>query len=154
MPTRTIRNEFTLAAVPEAVFEHVRQPQSYVGLSPLVTSVSDLVEIDDGFRYKANERVPIIGTWSIDNPLVVTLLGEEHGGGTFTIRGEVDSPGGVSVWYRYDITPDADGCRIADEMTLRMPFGLVRFAMSRARAVQLARPGVLAQRLVRADSGL
>ncbi len=33
MPTRTLRNEFTLPVPARAVFDHVRDPRSYVGLA-------------------------------------------------------------------------------------------------------------------------
>jgi hypothetical protein len=39
------------------------------------------------------------------------------------------------------------GSRIIDAIELRAPFGLLRFAASRARAVQLERARVLAERL-------
>ncbi|WP_375384870.1 SRPBCC family protein [uncultured Microbacterium sp.] len=153
MPSRTLSNEFTLAVPARTVFDHVADPHSYVGLSPLVIGVSDVVESREGFRFTAVERVPIVGSWTLDNPLRVTLLAELGAGGAFALHGEVDSPGAIHVWYRYDIFPQGDGCRVLDTVTLRTPFGLTRFAASRTRNVQLARPGVLAQRLVGTGSG-
>ncbi|MFT3798590.1 SRPBCC family protein [Microbacterium sp.] len=146
MPTRTLLGEFALAASAHTVFDHVRDPQSYVGLSPLVVSVGDIEEIADGYRYRAVERVPIVAGWTVDNPLVVTLFAR-HEADAYVVHGEVVSPGGIRVWYRYDITADGEGCRVRDEVVLRTPWGLGRFAAARARAVQLARPSVLAQRL-------
>lgn len=147
MPTRILRNEFALPVPAEAVFEHVRLPESYVGLSPLVAAVTDIEQIDGGFRYRAVQRVPIVGAWTVDNPLGVTLLGERTSDGAFAVHGEVESTGGVHVGYRYDIQADGEGCRVLDVMTLRTPFGLARFAATRARSVQLGRPAVLVGRL-------
>ena len=150
MPIRTLRDEFALPVSARAVFDHVRDPQSYVGLSPLVIAVSDIEPIAGGFRYRAVERVPIFAGWTFDNPLRVTLLGDAAGDGSFLVHGEVQSKGAIHVDYRYEIAPDGPGCRVVDVVRLRTPWGLAGFAASRARAVQLARPGVLARRLAAA----
>jgi hypothetical protein len=145
MPTRVLRNEFVLDVPARVVFDHVRDPASYIGLSPLVIAVTDIESLDGGFRYRAVERVPIVGRWTYDNPLRVTLFGA--GTGPFVVHGAVESNGGIHVDYRYDIDPDGDGCRVRDVVSLRTPFGLAGFSARRARAVQLGRPGVLAERL-------
>jgi hypothetical protein len=145
MPTRTLRHEFTLAVPARVVFDHVRDPHSYIGLSPLVVSVSDVTPDSDGFTYRAVERVGIIGRWTYDNPLRVTLFGD--GDGPFVVHGEVESNGGIHVDYRYDISAEGEGCRVRDVVSLKTPFGLAGFSASRARAVQLGRPAVLAERL-------
>ncbi|WP_438353367.1 hypothetical protein [Microbacterium sp. CJ88] len=145
MPTRTLRNEFALPVPARAVFDHVREPASYVGLSPLVIAVTDVERRVDGFAYRAVERVPIIGRWHYDNPLRVTLLAS--GAGPFVVHGDVVSTGGITVEYRYDIADDGDGCRVVDLVTLRTPFGLAGFAARKAREVQLWRPATLAGRL-------
>lgn len=145
MPTRTFRHEFALAASARDVFDHLRDPQSYVGLSPLVVAVRDVREVDAVVHYTAVERVPIVGAWHIDNPIKVTIVAE--GDGPFVVRGDVDSPGGVTLAYRYDIADSGGGCALVDEITLTAPLGLTRFAASRARAVQLARARILAERL-------
>lgn len=154
MPVRTLRNKFSLPVAARAVFDHVRDPASYVGLSPLVIAVTDIEPLDGGFRYRAVERVPIVGRWTFDNPLRVTLLGEVQGDadGPFLVHGEVESTGAIHVDYRYEISRDADGrdadgCRVVDVVTLRTPFGLAAFSASRARDVQLGRPRVLRERL-------
>ena len=49
--------------------------------------------------------------------------------------------------YGYEITPDGAGSAIVDTLDLRAPFGLVRFAASRARSVQVSRARILAERL-------
>jgi hypothetical protein len=145
MSTRTLRNEFALDVPARAVFDHVRDPQSYVGLSPLVVAVTDVETQDDGWRYRAVERVPIVGRWTYDNPLRVTLFGA--GDDPFVVHGEVESTGGIHVDYRYDIEAVGDGCRVRDVVTLRTPFGLAGFSARRAREVQLSRPATLAARL-------
>jgi hypothetical protein len=145
MPTRTLRNEFVLSVPARTVFDHVRDPQSYIGLSPLVIAVSDVAPVDGGFRYRAVERVPLIGRWHYDNPLRVTLLAS--GDGPFAVFGDVVSKGGITVDYHYDITAEGDGCRVVDVVTLRTPFGLAGFSARKAREVQLSRPATLAERL-------
>lgn len=144
MPTDLIHYAFTVAAPPEAVFEHLAEPESYVGLSPLVVSVRDISRDDGITRYRAVERFRIVGRLSYDNVIAVTL--EAHRD-DMTVGGDVRSPGRVTMTYRYGITQDGDGAAVTDTLWLRAPVVLRRFARSRARAVQLARARILAERL-------
>jgi hypothetical protein len=63
------------------------------------------------------------------------------------VHGDVVSPGGVRIAYRFALTHEGDGTRVTDTLLMTAPFGLLRFAASRARAVQLARAGELRRRL-------
>lgn len=144
MRTALIHYAFTVAAPPEAVFEHLAEPESYVGLSPLVVSVRDISRDDGIIRYRAVERFRIAGRLSHDNVIAVTL---EANRDDMTVGGDVRSPGRVTMTYRYGIAPDGDGAAVTDTLWLRAPVALRRFARSRARAVQLARARILAERL-------
>ena len=57
------------------------------------------------------------------------------------------SPGWVRMRYRFDITASGAGSHVVDELDLRAPFGLMRFAAGQARNVQLARAAILEARL-------
>ncbi|MGW4351114.1 SRPBCC family protein [Nocardia sp. NPDC004582] len=138
MPEKIIRNTFTVPASPEAVYDHLIRPEHYIGLSPLVVAVED---VQDG-SYLAVERFRFLGL-KHDNRIRVSLLGTPGK----AVWGEVDSPGGVRMGYRFDLTPTAEGTHIDDELRLRTPFGLMAFASGQARKVQLARAGILAERL-------
>ena len=61
--------------------------------------------------------------------------------------GEVRSPGRVRMRYRFDLSPEDGGTRVEDRLELTAPWFLTRFAAGQARRVQLARAGILAERL-------
>ncbi|WP_405494369.1 SRPBCC family protein [Nocardia sp. NBC_00511] len=141
MPDKILSNTFTVAATVEAVYEHLIRPENYIGLSPLVVAVED---VQDG-SYLAVERFRFLGL-KYDNRIRVSLLGTPGK----AVWGEVHSPGGVHMAYRFDLTTTPDGTRVDDELRLRTPFGLMAFASGQARKVQLARATILADRLTKA----
>ncbi|QRP44861.1 SRPBCC family protein [Amycolatopsis sp. FDAARGOS 1241] len=143
MPGTELTTVFTVAAPPADVAAHLAEPENYVGLSPLVVQVRDIVREAGLTRYTAVERFRFLGFLRHDNPIAVTIRTT----GSSAVHGEVVSPGGVRMGYRFDLEPDGAGTRVTDTLRLHTPPGLLRFAASRARAVQLARAGVLADRL-------
>src|SRR5690606_19568875 len=59
---------FTIAAPPRAVLDHLNDPRSYVGLSPLVVEVRDIRADADGVvHYIAVERFRFLGFLHYDN---------------------------------------------------------------------------------------
>lgn len=147
MPRRRIRHEFGIAADPGAIAAYLAEPQSYLGLSPLVVEIRDVANADGVTHYTAIERFPLPLGRHLDNPIRVTLRRDDRDPAALVVGGDVRSPGWVRMRYRYTITPDAAGSRVVDELDLRAPFGLLRFAAGQARSVQLARAMVLAERL-------
>lgn len=147
MPSKHLQHAFSIAATPTAVFEHLSEPNNYIGLSPLVVEVRDVHTRDGVTHYTAVERFRFLGFLKYDNAIKVTLAGETSDAAVRNIGGLVVSPGAVTMEYGYEITPDGAGSAIVDTLDLRAPFGLVRFAASRARSVQLSRARILAERL-------
>ncbi|MEU6428446.1 SRPBCC family protein [Microbispora sp. NPDC046973] len=142
MPGRVLTNTFHVDAAPEKVFEHLTTPESYIGLSPLVVAVRDVDRSEPGMvRYTSVERFRFLGL-KYDNPIAVTLLTEG-----LSVRGQVDSPGGVRMGYRFDLSPEAGGTRVDDRLDLSAPWLVMGFAAGQARKVQLARARILAERL-------
>lgn len=148
MPTTRLDHTFTIAASSETVFAHLADPANYVGLSPLVVAVRDIRRVGDTVHYQAVERFHILGKLSYDNVIAVSLAAKRTDVPHAEITGDVHSPGGVRMAYRFSIVPDGHGTAVTDTLWLRAPLGLRRFASSRARAVQLARARILTQRLV------
>ncbi|WP_067174003.1 SRPBCC family protein [Microtetraspora niveoalba] len=143
MPQRVLTNTFRVDAAPEAVFEHLTTPESYIGLSPLVVAVRDVDRSEPGvIRYTSIERFRFLGVFTHDNPIKVTLLTEG-----LSVRGDVTSPGNVRLVYRFDLAPDGSGTRVEDLLEITAPWYLAAFAAGQARKVQLARAGILAERL-------
>jgi hypothetical protein len=147
MPTTRLDHTFTMAASPETVFAHLADPANYVGLSPLVIAVHDIRRVGDTVHYHAVERFHILGKLSYDNDIAVTLVAKRNDLPRAEITGDVHSPGGVRMDYRFSIARDGHDTAVSDTLWLRAPLGLRRFARSRARAVQLARAQILSQRL-------
>lgn len=142
MPARVLTNTFHVDAAPEKVFEHLTTPESYIGLSPLVVAVRDVDRSEPGVvRYTSIERFRFLGL-KYDNPIAVTLLTEG-----LSVRGQVRSPGGVRMGYRFDLSPEAGGTRMDDRLDLSAPWLVMGFAAGQARKVQLARARILAERL-------
>ncbi|MFE3228636.1 SRPBCC family protein [Nocardia sp. NPDC059228] len=140
MPEKILRNTFTVPAPMEAAYEHLIRPENYIGLSPLVVAVEDVQE----GSYVAVERFRLLGL-KYDNRIRVSLEGTPGK----AVWGEVNSPGGVHMAYRFEFADGPEGTRIEDELRLRTPLGLMAFASGQARKVQLARATILAERLGR-----
>ncbi len=143
VPEKVLTNTFHVKTTPEAVFEHLTTPENYVGLSPIVIAVRDVDHSSPGVvRYTAVERFKFLGFIRYDNPIRVELFTEE-----LALHGEVRSPGGVRMGYRFDLSADGSGTRVADRLELHAPWFLLRYAAGEARKVQLARARILAGRL-------
>ncbi|WP_030508634.1 SRPBCC family protein [Microbispora rosea] len=146
MAARVLENTFHVDAAPEEVFAHLTTPDSYIGLSPLVVAVRDVDRSEPGVvRYVSVERFRFLGL-KYDNPIAVTLL-TERTAERLSVRGEVRSPGGVRMGYRFDMSPEAGGTRVDDRLDLSAPWLVMGFAAGQARKVQLARARILAERL-------
>jgi hypothetical protein len=139
-----LTNEFRLDSAPSDVFEHLTTPSNYIGLSPLVVAVEDVDTSKPGIvHYTSVERFRFLGLFTYDNRIDVVLRTEEDR----SVYGDVRSPGGVRVVYRFDLSPDGAGTRMSDRLELSAPWFLIGFASREARKVQLARARVLADRL-------
>lgn len=140
--------EFPIAAPPRAVIEHLSDPRSYVGLSPLVVEVRDIRREGAGtVHYVAVERFRFLGVLRYDNAIRVTIRTEARADGGW-VGGDVDSPGGVTLRYGYTVVPDGAGrSAVTDRIEVSAPFGLRRFSIRRASEVQAARARILAERL-------
>jgi hypothetical protein len=148
-PVRTIliENVFTIAATPDVLLAHLAEPANYVGLSPLVVGVQDVRTVEDTVHYVAVERFRLFGFLRHDNRIAVTHCANREDAAHAEIVGDVASPGGVRMNFRYGFAADGDRTTVTDTLRLRAPLGLRRFASSQARAVQLNRARVLAERL-------
>nr|WP_237500124.1 SRPBCC family protein [Streptomyces sp. SID8379] len=143
-----MQHTFRVAAPPREVFSHLADPAHYVGLSPLVVAVRDVRESGGSVRYTAVERFRFLRVLRHDNVIDVTLVPLADGlPGAAEISGEVRSPGRVRMSYRFAIAGHEDGSVVTDTLRLRTPPGLLRFAASRAGAVQRERARILADRL-------
>lgn len=150
MPSVELKHMFQIAAPPQEVFTHLAEPTHYIGLSPLLVDVRDVRRGGGTVHYTAVERFRLLGVLRHDNIIDVTLVPVPDGlPRCAEIFGEVRSPGRVRMSYRFVIDRHEAGSVVTDTLHLRTPPGLLRFAASKAGAVQQARARVLAARLGR-----
>ncbi|MER5623914.1 SRPBCC family protein [Streptosporangium sp. NPDC002544] len=143
MPKVTLRNTFHVRNTPEALRAHLSQPQSYIGLSPMVVAVKDIEQGEAETRYTSVERFKFLGVVKYDNMIKVTLRNTPR-----TVEGEVDSPGGVRLEYRFTLSEKDGGTEVEDILVVHAWVRpMLGYAAKKAREVQLARAGILAARL-------
>ncbi|MFJ9841526.1 SRPBCC family protein [Kitasatospora sp. NPDC101155] len=149
MPSTELSRSYDIAATPAAVLAHLTRPENYIGLSPLLVDVRD-VRCEGGVTYYvAVERFRFLGLVRHDNVIRVSLRSEDARlPDEATVSGEVVSPGGVRMDYRFTVTARGDGgSLVVDRLRLHAPFGLLHYAAGKAGAVQAERGRVLARRL-------
>ncbi|WP_042430861.1 SRPBCC family protein [Streptacidiphilus anmyonensis] len=148
MPSTELTRAYEVPAAPAEVLAHLADPENYVGLSPLLVGVRDVRREDEVTHYLAVERFRFLGLVTHDNLIRVTLRAERGGlPEEGSVSGDVVSPGGVRMGYRFAIHAHDAGSRVVDTLQLSAPFGLLRFAAGKAAEVQAARGRVLAERL-------
>lgn len=139
----TLRHTFHVRNTPEAIQAHLGQPQSYVGLSPMVVAVKDIERDGSETRYTSVERFRFLGFLTYDNMIKVTLRSTSR-----RVEGEVRSPGGVSMDYRFTLDEKDGGTDVEDILVVHARIRpLLGYAARKAREVQLARAEILASRL-------
>lgn len=143
MPTDRFRHTFRVAAPPATVYAHLMDPQSYIGLSPLVVAVRDVRPVGDAVAYVAIERFRF-GPVKWDNKIRVTMTGV---GPHEQVRSSVVSPGWVRLTSTVDLAADGSGTSVTESIELHSPWFLRRFALGQARSVQRARAAELTRRM-------
>ncbi len=149
MASKTFAYRYFVKAPAEAIYTHLMEPSSYVGLSPLVTEVRDVQYGTDGHglnlvRYLSVEQFHFLGFIHYDNLIRVTT--------TFTQPGQqmisdVDSPAWVKVRFVFDLQPEGAGTWVSETITARTPPLMLGFVVGEATRVQRAREQILKSRL-------
>jgi hypothetical protein len=144
VPETVLNHTFHLVAPPQAIFDHLTAPENYIGLSPLVVAVREVDRSEPGvIRYTSVERFRWL-VFTYHNPIRVALHTSE-----LCVFGDVKSPGGVRLSYRFELAPSPGdgGTRVTDRLVVTAPRFLIRYASGQARKVQLARARILASRV-------
>ncbi len=154
MATETWDTTFRVLASPATVYQHLADPYNYVGLSPLLVEVRDVVpDTDDQGRprvaYVAVERFRFARVLHHDNLIKVTLT-QTHT--NQELVSDVRSPGGVRLTARVTVTGDAGGTGadatvVTETVRVTFPALLRGFVTSQARAVAAFRAVELARRM-------
>lgn len=126
------------------VLAHLGDPQSYVGLTPFVVRVEDVVVAQHAVRYTAVERFRFLGLLRWDNPIRVVMRVDPV---QRRITQEVTSPGGVRLRSTVDLLESAEGATVDELIEVSSPRLLRSYVLRQARRAQLYRAGELARRL-------
>jgi hypothetical protein len=138
-----------VAASPDEVYQHLSDPFSYVGLSPLIVAVRDVRTGHDArgravARYLAVERFRLVGPVRWDNPIRVRMVATRPGA---QLVSDVRSPGRVSLRAVVDLAAEAGGTRVREGVTADAPVPLRRFVAAKAREVAAFRAAELTRRM-------
>jgi carbon monoxide dehydrogenase subunit G len=139
MPVDAFAHTFAVAAPPARVYAHLADPQSYVGLSPLIVAVRDVHTEGDRVSYVALERFRFA-----TNPIRVTMTLDPRAP---ALVSEVVSPGRVRLRAAVTLTPSGAGTEVTETITVESPSLLRRYVLRQAKAVQRKRAAELARRM-------
>lgn len=143
MPTAEFSHSFVVAAPAGRVFEHLAEPQSYVGLSPLVVEVRDIHRDGGSLSYVAVERLTL-GPLHHDNLIAVTMTFPEPGR---RLVSDVVSPGRVRLVATVDLLPSGESTEVTEHIRVTFPALLRPLVVGQARKVQRARAAELTRRM-------
>jgi Polyketide cyclase / dehydrase and lipid transport len=152
VPIDTFEHRFVVDAAPDVIYRHLSDPNSYVGLSPLVVHVRDirLGQDDDGrniIEYVAVERVRA-GRLHWDYKVAVLLTLTRPGVELASYR---VLPGRVRTEATVTLEPALSGTHVHERLEVQAPAVLQRFAVDQARSIQLTRAEALARRFATAS---
>ncbi|MER5888732.1 SRPBCC family protein [Streptomyces sp. NPDC001941] len=145
MPTEEFSHSVTVPVPPTRVFDHLADPESYIGLSPLIVAVRDVDAAGEAVRYTAVERFRF-GPLRWDNPIRVTMTFPAPGR---RLRSDVHSPGRVRLVADVTLTPEGEGTHVNEAVTVSYPKGLRRLVIGQATKVQHYRLAELERRMAR-----
>ncbi len=152
MPTDRFTDTAHIPSPPASVYAHLMDPQSYIGLSPLLITVRDIHPVVDAQGREATAYVTVerfrFGPFHWDNPIKVTLTGA---GPDRRLISAVISPAAVRLTSTVDLTPTETGTTLTEQIEVRSPTLLRSFVTKQARSVQVARLAELTRRLPKAQ---
>jgi carbon monoxide dehydrogenase subunit G len=144
VPSAEFSHSFAVPAPAERIYEHLAEPESYVGLSPLVVEVRDVRRDRAAVSYVAVERFTF-GPFKHDNLIAVRMSFPEPGR---QLVSDVESPGRVRLVATVDLAPAGDGTQVTETVRVTFPALLRPFVLGQARKVQRARAAELTRRVI------
>jgi carbon monoxide dehydrogenase subunit G len=143
VPSEAFRHSFAVPAPAGRIYAHLSEPESYVGLSPLVVEVRDVRRDGGTVSYVAVERFTA-GPLRHDNLIAVTMTFPQPGR---QLVSDVVSPGRVRLVATVDLLPEGDGTRVTETVRVTFPALLRPLVLGQARRVQRARAAELTRRM-------
>ncbi len=143
MSTDRFSHRVHVAAPAARIYAYLLDPNSYVGLSPLVVAVRDIRPAGAGTAYVAVERFTF-GPFHWDNLIRVTTTGTVP---DVQLVSNVISPAAVRLTSTVDLAPEGDGTTVTETIEVRSPWPLRRFVLGQAISVQRSRLTELTRRM-------
>ncbi|HVU13797.1 MAG TPA: SRPBCC family protein [Phototrophicaceae bacterium] len=154
MAQETFATRWFIHAPAEDIYAHLADPNHYIGLSPLITAVSDVEQSVDAqgltvYHYRSVEQFRFFGWLRYDNRLRVTM--------TLTrpnqqLVSDVDSPLNVHVRFTVDLEPGDGGTWLTETVSAQMPAIVRGYVVREAKWVQEERARILKARMETAGS--
>lgn len=149
MAVSTFQYRYFIPAPASTVYNYLSKPQSYIGLSPLVTEVTtpETSQNDEGqtvIHYEAVETFRFLGFMRYPNRIHVDMILSRPNEQMVNL---VKSVPNVRMKFVFDFQPDGDGTWVNESVTADAPLPLKGFVVSQAKAVQQARGRILKQRI-------
>jgi hypothetical protein len=143
VPTTEFSHTFAVPAPAERIFAHLGEPESYLGLSPLIVEVRDVRRAAGTVSYVAVERLAL-GPFRHDNPIAVTISFPRPGR---RLVSDVVSPGRVRLTATVDLVADGAGTLVTETVRVTCPALLRPYVVGQARKVQRFRAAELTRRM-------
>lgn len=145
----TFQCTYFIRAAASNIYAHLSEPTNYIGLSPLLVSLTDVqwgtnLQGQRFAAYKSVELFRFFGLFSYQNPLdvVMTLTIPER-----QVVSDVQSTMKIRVNFTFDLQPKRGGTTICETVTVHSPALLKSFVIGQAKAVQQNRIRVLTSRM-------
>ena len=145
----TFQYTYRIQALAGKIYEHLAEPTNYMGLSPLLISLTDVhwdtnLQGQRFVQYQSVELFRFLGFLTYHNPLdvVMTLTTPSR-----QIVSEVQATQNVRVVFTFDLQPQGAATNVTETISVQSPLWAKRFVISQAKAVQQNRAQVLTSRM-------
>jgi hypothetical protein len=136
---------------PLAVYDHLSDPRSFLGLQPLLRAVEKITPVPGGCSWESVEAVPICcGCVHLNRIAVVTKPRLPE----LCVAMEVSSPGGVTIDSSLTCVEDGSDTVVRQAFLVSAPRLLRAFVRAEASKAQLAMLANLKKRLEAAPVGV
>jgi hypothetical protein len=149
MAAATFQHRYFINVSASKLYAYLSEPQNYVGLSPLVTAVSEAESSEDiegqaVIHYEAIETFNFLGFMRYPNRIKVAMILTHIDKQMINL---VEGIPNVRLKFIFDFQPEGSGTWVHESVTAHMPLLLRGFVVSQAKAVQQARGEILKERM-------
>jgi hypothetical protein len=149
MAAATFHYRYFINASTSKIYDYLSEPQSYIGLSPLVTEVSAVEHLNNTdaytiIQYEAVETLHFFVFIRYPNRIIVRLMLTKPNQQMVHL---VESIPNVRLRFTFDFQAEGSGTWVDEAVTATMPLPLRGYVVSQAKAVQQARGEILKERM-------